>query len=380
MTNPGQVFVDAAGNLFIGSSYNEVIRRVDAATGTVASVAGNPKQPLVFGFSGDGGPATSALLFPFGVAVNSTGVLYIADAGNNRIRSLQLSPTTTLAPTSLDFGKQSAGIASAPLPVTLTNTGSDDLLIASIVDANEFSETNNCPIAPKPLAPGQVCTINIKVTPNGTGVANDTLTITDNAPGSPHTVPLTATGQDPFQLTTNCTSLSVVPGQSAIYSVSLAPAQGFTQSVKLACTGAPALAACSVNPSSVTLDGATTVQAQVTATTTPATSGLLKSPLGGRDNRLAAVFGLAGMAGLGALVLLPGSRRARQGRRLWVVLFCLCMLSTMMTIASCGGGSGGGTDPPGTAAGTYPLTVTGTFQSATGGTFVQSVSFNLVVQ
>ena len=388
MAGPGKLVVDSAGNIFVSGVTSDqipvanlVVRRIDAATGTVTTVAGNPKQPLGFGFSGDGGAATSASIVGGGLAITSSKGLYIADSGNNRIRFVQLSPTTTLAPTSLDFGKQSGGIASPPLPVTLTNSGSDDLLITSIVDANEFSETNNCPIAPKPLAPGQLCTINIKVTPSGVGVANDTLTITDNAPGSPHTIPLTATGTSPFQLTTNCTSLSVVPGQSAIYSVSLTPAQGFTQSVKLTCTGVPALAACTVNPSSVTLDGATTVQAQVTATTTPATSGFLKSPLGGRENnRLAAVFGLAGVTGLGALVLLPGKHRAKQGRRLWVVLFCLCMLSTMMTMSSCGGGSGAGTDPPGTAVGTYPLTVTGTFQSATGGTFIQSVSFNLVVQ
>ncbi|HTZ95064.1 MAG TPA: choice-of-anchor D domain-containing protein [Terriglobales bacterium] len=376
MNNPGQVFVDAAGNLFVGSSFNPVVRRIDAATGTVSTVAGNPAQPQVYGFAGDGGPATSATLSPFGVAVSSAGTLYIADTGNNRIRTMQLGPTSSPTPTKLDLGTQMIGGTSSPMPVTLANTGSDDLLITSITDANAFSETNNCPIKPNVLAPGQSCTINVVFTPTGSGAATDTLIITDNAPGSPHNIPLSATGQAPFQLTTNCTSLTVVPGQSAIYTVSLAPAQGFTKSVALSCSGVPALATCTVNPNNITLDGATTVQAQVTATTMPPTADLL--PPSERTNRLAGVIGFSGMAGLAGLVLLPGTRRAKQARKLWAVLFCLCLISTVATMSSCG--SGLPPDPPGTAAGTYPLTVTATFQSGSGTAFTEKVSFDLVVQ
>jgi trimeric autotransporter adhesin len=379
MDNPGQIAVDAAGNLFIGSSYNEVIRRVDAVTGTVATVAGNPKQPQVFGFSGDGGPATSATMFPYGVAISSTGTLYITDTGNNRIRSVQLSPASTPTPTTVDFGNQMVGGTSSPMPVTLTNSGGDDLLITSITDANEFSETNNCPIKPNVLAPGQTCTINVVFTPTAAGAATDTLIITDNAPGSPHNIPLSATGAAPFQLTTTCTSLTVVPGQTAIYTVSLTPAQGFTKSVTLACSGAPNLAACTVSPSNITLDGATTVQAKVTATTTPATADLQQFPSNQANrSRLAGLIGFAGMVGLAGLVILPGSRRTKQARKLWGLLFCLCVISTMATMSSCGGGLP--PDPPGTAAGTYPLTVTATFQSGSGSAFKENVSFNLVVQ
>jgi hypothetical protein len=76
--------------------------------------------------------------------------------------------------------------------------------------------------------------------------------------------------------------------------------------------------------------------------------------------------------------LLPGSRRAKQSRKLWALLFCLCLISTMATMSSCGGGLP--PDPPGTAAGTYPLTVTATFQSGSGTAFTEKVSFDLVVQ
>jgi sugar lactone lactonase YvrE len=378
MDQPLKLAVDAAGNIFISGGQDEVIQRVDAATQTVTTVVGNAAAPLGFGFSGDGGPATAALIGAEGVAITANK-LYIADSGSNRIRLAVFSATSTPNPPNLDFGNQMVGGASSPLPVTLTNTGSDDLLITSIVDANEFSQTNNCPITPKVLAPGQFCTINVTFTPTAAGTATDTLIITDSAPGSPHNIPLTAVGAAPFNLTSNCTSLSVVPGQSAIYTVSLAPAQGFTQSVTLACSGAPALAKCSVNPSKITMDGATTVQAQVTATTTPATAELLGSPAE-RDNgnRVAGLMGLAGFAGLAGLVIFPGTQRAKQARRLLGVVFCLCMISTIATMSSCGGGPP--PDPPGTAAGTYPLTVTATFQSNSGTQFSEKVSFNLVVQ
>ena len=379
MNQPLEVALDATGNLFIAGGLDQVVRRVDAATQTISTVAGNAATPLAFGFAGDGGPATVATIGNQGLAVSSTGVLYIADSGNNRIRSVQLSPTAATSPATLDFGNQMIGGASSPMPVTLMNSGGDDLLISSITDANEFSQTNNCPIKPNVLAPGQSCVINVTFTPTGAGTATDTLIITDNAAGSPHNIPLSAMGTAPFQLTTNCTSLTVVPGQTAIYTVSLTPAQGFTKSVSLACSGVPKLANCTVSPSNITLDGATTIQAQVTATTTPATADLEHFPSDHADrNRLAGLIGFAGFAGLAGLVILPGSRRAKQARRLWAVLFCLCMISTMATMSSCGPGLP--PDPPGTAAGTYPLTVTATFQSGTGTAFTEKVSFDLVVQ
>src|SRR5258708_30017070 len=74
---------DSGGNIFIADTNNLRIRRVDAMTGVITTVAGNGTQ----GFSGDGGPATSASLnLPAWVVLDSSGNLYIADAGNHRIR------------------------------------------------------------------------------------------------------------------------------------------------------------------------------------------------------------------------------------------------------------------------------------------------------
>ena len=77
--------VDGAGNLYIADSANQRIRRVDATTGTISTIAGMG----YWDYGGDGGPATQAhLRHPRGVAVDGDGNVYIADTDNNRIRKV----------------------------------------------------------------------------------------------------------------------------------------------------------------------------------------------------------------------------------------------------------------------------------------------------
>jgi sugar lactone lactonase YvrE len=88
---PVEVAVDSAGNLYIADQGNNVIRKV-ATNGTITTVAGNNAE----GYSGDNGQATNATLYaPAGVALDSVGNLYIADAGNNRIRLVNTAGTIT---------------------------------------------------------------------------------------------------------------------------------------------------------------------------------------------------------------------------------------------------------------------------------------------
>jgi uncharacterized protein (TIGR03437 family) len=98
---PSGLAVDAKGNVFISLAGSHIVVRLDAATGILTLVAGNG----VAGFSGDGGPATSAQLNnPYGVALDSAGSLYITDFGNNRIRKVSGGVITTVAGGGSSFG------------------------------------------------------------------------------------------------------------------------------------------------------------------------------------------------------------------------------------------------------------------------------------
>ncbi|MGA3236246.1 MAG: hypothetical protein ABSG03_08085 [Bryobacteraceae bacterium] len=92
LNNPSGVAVDAAGNLYISDTDNQRIRKV--ANGVITTLAGNGTA----GFSGDNGPATGAELnLPVGVAVDSSGNLYISDSYNNRVREVANGMIATIA-------------------------------------------------------------------------------------------------------------------------------------------------------------------------------------------------------------------------------------------------------------------------------------------
>jgi sugar lactone lactonase YvrE len=84
---PTAVAVDAQGHLYIADTMNHRVRRVDAQTGIITTIAGTGQAR----FSGDGGPADRAALNePAALAVDAQGQLYIADQSNNRVRAVDL--------------------------------------------------------------------------------------------------------------------------------------------------------------------------------------------------------------------------------------------------------------------------------------------------
>ena len=92
LNSPSGIAFDSSGNLYIADTNNHRIRKL--SNGTITTVAGNGNA----GFAGDGGAATSAELHsPYGVALDSSGNLYIADYSNHRVRevlNVVSSPTT----------------------------------------------------------------------------------------------------------------------------------------------------------------------------------------------------------------------------------------------------------------------------------------------
>ena len=98
LNGPFDIAFDRAGNLYFSDTFNHRIRRVEAATGIITTIAGNGEA----GYSGDGGPATAAALNePYGVVVDRAGNIYTADRLNRRVRRIDAASgiITTLAGT-----------------------------------------------------------------------------------------------------------------------------------------------------------------------------------------------------------------------------------------------------------------------------------------
>lgn len=124
---PQGVAIDASGNLFIADSLNQVVRKINKATGIITTIAGNG----YFGFSGDDGPATSASLnTPTAVAVDGAGNLYIADFGNNRVRTVNAATgiiTTVAGGGSLESGID--GLGDGGLATNAVLSGPSDIAV-----------------------------------------------------------------------------------------------------------------------------------------------------------------------------------------------------------------------------------------------------------
>lgn len=93
LKTPSGVAIDGAGNLYIADTGNHVVREISAASGTMATVAGDGTA----GYAGDGGQATAAELgSPFAIALDGSGNIFIADNQANVIRAVCATPGTLL--------------------------------------------------------------------------------------------------------------------------------------------------------------------------------------------------------------------------------------------------------------------------------------------
>jgi sugar lactone lactonase YvrE len=167
LNQPFDVIVDRAGNLYIADTFNHVIRKVDTS-GTITTVAGNG----TLGYSGDGYAATSAQLHqPSGLAIDSAGNLYIADAGNNATRKVATTGIITTiagngtacgASTGLCGDGGSAAIAYLSYPTRVAVDKAGNLYIGD-VDNNRIrvvnTQTTPITVAGVNILPGYIATV-----------------------------------------------------------------------------------------------------------------------------------------------------------------------------------------------------------------------------
>ncbi len=167
LTAPLGITIDRSGNVFLSEATTNRVYEVSVSTGNISIVAGNGN----IGFSGDGGPAAQAALdHPYGLALDGSGNLLIADSVNNRIRAiLAAAPALNASPTSLTFTAKSAGgltdaqsvmvtsgstVTGLLYSVTLMTSSGGSWLKTTTVTAGAIPATVQIQADPTGLAPG----------------------------------------------------------------------------------------------------------------------------------------------------------------------------------------------------------------------------------
>ena len=268
------------------------------------------------------------------------------------------APQAVLSPTSLSFGSLTSGTTSGVQTTLLSNPGNTALSIASIsitgANSGPFAQTNNCGAT---LAAGASCTISITFTPAAVASYSATVSVTDNAAGSPQSVQLTGAGVSPpaadFSIGASNSPQTVVRGASAQYAITLTPVNGaFSNAITLSAAGLPAGATAVFSPASVTPNGSS---ANSTLTVATSTTVAFAAPSPNRGDRNPRIAGQGAVLALGILFLpWVKAKRLRPSSTRLLKIALLLVSSTCLW----GCGQGGFADH--SSQQTYILTVTGT--------------------
>jgi sugar lactone lactonase YvrE len=172
ISNPYGITVDAAGNIYIADTYNNRVRLITSSSGIISTIAGTG----VGGFSGDGGAPTSAQLFdPYGVTVDGMGNIYVADINNQRVRKLQQSI--------LNFGTINVGQSSSPQNLYLKIEHAATITSISIPQSEGAAQEyilgtiTGCPVQIGLLA-NTVCTVPVTFAPAYPGLRGVPIIVT----------------------------------------------------------------------------------------------------------------------------------------------------------------------------------------------------------
>ncbi len=189
LTNQGSAALNVSGIGLTG---------IDKTSFAVVSTGTNP-CPVTSGTVPIGGTCTVAVNFaPLSSGAKSAGLTFTDDAAESpqtvAFSGTGIAPAAQISTGSLTFSQQTLGTTSTAQNVTLSNPGNAPLTINSITttgaDPSDFIETNHCP---SNVAANGSCVLNISFTPTAVGNRTASLSISDNAAGSPQTVTLTGT-------------------------------------------------------------------------------------------------------------------------------------------------------------------------------------------
>ena len=199
LTNTGSSTVAITGITLTGSNNADFVNNTTCGSSLVAGA--NCTFSLTF-TPGQLGPSSAAIT----ITDNTLGSPHSLSLNGIGVTS---GPNATLSSSSLTFFNEAVGTTSPPQSITLSNYGTATLNISGIAASGDFGETNNCG---SNLAPAASCTIDITFTPSTAGSLTGTLSVTDSAAGTPHTVALGGTGG-----ATGCTPIGGIcgPGRPA---------------------------------------------------------------------------------------------------------------------------------------------------------------------
>ena len=147
------------------------------------------------------GTCTFEVVFsPLSIGSKSDAVTIPSNAASSpdsvTLSGTGISPAMGLTPTSLDFGNQLVGASSAAQTVTVTNTGTTDLIIGTLSNTGEFALSADL-CSGQTIVPGGICTFDVPFSPLSIGGKSGTVSILSNAASSPDSVTLSGTGISP---------------------------------------------------------------------------------------------------------------------------------------------------------------------------------------
>jgi hypothetical protein len=310
--------------------------------------------------------AIAVTFAPTGTGARSAS-LSVSDNANPSPQSVSLSGTGTIPGaqfnlSTIPFGSVLVGAQSSSEPVQINNTGNGPLVITHVgftgTDPNDFQAAGSCVGASGSsvsVPAASNCTVNVTFAPTASGSRGASLSVTDNAPGSPQQLPVTGTATD-FQLgagSGGSTSVTITAGETATFNLQVTPVNGFTGTLAMSSANPIPNATATISPTQIPISGSQPVGFAV-AVETQAASGIAPRKwffIFPRHTNWPIAFGFL----LLALAFVAVSNRKRHGRRLFRPAF---LLAGVLLVSSCGGGNSSNSN--GTPAGTYTVTVTGT--------------------